>query len=158
MTSTSFILSPDLKSLATFPIAYRTPQTGRLQLVPPPGGLPSFLIDLPEDPAPWFMGAWGLYSTFNDYGKLLQHLLQLAGEKKPDAKAIISSESLKSLWTGTLEESAKPGLEKFKETVAEVPGLDWSTGWCVVEEDWPGRRRKGSGFCESTRVSFLSCL
>lgn len=151
MTSTSFILSPALKSRSTFPIAYRVPSTGQLLPSPPAGALPPFLVDLPDNPSPWFMGAWGLHSTFDDYAKLLQHLLQLGQQEKkqPDAKAIISEQSLKSLFTGTLEKEAKPGLELFKKSVKEVEGLDWSTGWCVVEEDWPGRRRKGSGFCES---------
>lgn len=159
MTSTSFILSPALKARATFPMAYRL--YGQLYPDVPPGSQASPFSNHPYDPTPWFMGAWGLHSTFNDYAKLLQHLLQLGIEgREPDVSPpILSRESYTSLFVRTLSEKAKKDILRFKEDLpGRQGGLDWSTAWCVTDGDWKGMRRKGTGFCEFDPLFLLSLL
>jgi len=42
----------------------------------------------------------------------------------------------------------KPSLtEKAAASIAYFPDSQWSVGLCLAKNDWPGRRKKGSGYC-----------
>lgn len=146
MSSTSFNLTPLLKSRATLPLAYRDPATKSILSTIPKTNPYAFFDTLPDTPTIQF-GAWGLYSTLADYAKLVQHLLSLAPNSRvaPKVERILNEESWNSLFVGTLGKESKERLEVVRRVKVPVPGVDWSTALFVNEVDWEGRRKAGSG-------------
>lgn len=100
-----------------------------------------------------------MYTSLQDYLALCRHLLQIRGAyfRKFRFKLvgsfslaglaenpILSVDSVLSLFKPTLNEIAARSVENF------TPGwkdCQWSTGLCLNNTDWPGRRRKSSAFC-----------
>ena len=106
------------------------------------------------------LGGLGMYTSLQDYLSLCRHLLQIRGAyfRKFRFKLvgsysflaglaenpILSMDSVLSLFKPTLSETAARSVEKF---TPDWKDCQWSTGLCVNNTDWPGRRRKGSAFC-----------
>lgn len=151
MTSTSFNLTPALKARATFPLGFRDLATQKLSPTMPTNSPWAFFNSVPDTPQIHF-GAWGLWSTFADYSKLLIHLLQIApgSDVKPEVKPILGEVGWKSLFEGGLTAESKEALELNRSKKIPVPGTNWSTALLVNEVDWEGRRRAGTGACAST--------
>ena len=57
---------------------------------------------------------------------------------------VLSPETVASLFEPTLTEKGAASLEGF---TAWTNGSQWGIGLCLNCDDFPGRRRKGSGFC-----------
>ncbi|KAF9051736.1 beta-lactamase/transpeptidase-like protein [Panaeolus papilionaceus] len=97
------------------------------------------------------LGGIGLYSTTEGYLALLRHVLQIKSSSRLIAhliiagkatKPIISQQVANQLFEPTLEEHAIKPIEDF----TSWPHLQYGQGLCLNTQDWPGRRRKGSGF------------
>jgi methyl acetate hydrolase len=149
MTSTSFILRPDLKARATFPIGFRDLADNNKLLPTLPAGSPwAFFDSMPDTPSIFF-GAWGLWSCFDDYSLLLVHLLHLATGVEPTVKPILGETAWKSLFEGNLTAEAKAALELTRVPKVPVAGCNWGSALFINEVDWEGRRRAGSAACTS---------
>ena len=82
-------------------------------------------------------GGGGVYSRTCDYVLLLQHLLrhylslQYSSSVSPPANPILSKTSVKSLFTGTLSDQAKPAMEKmlarYLDAEVGTGEADWTT-------------------------------
>lgn len=100
------------------------------------------------------IGGAGLYSTANDYIKLLSALLR-------DGAPLLSKESVDLLFSPQLGSGSMEGLRKFLigETVemslsrwwaesdegfADIQEIQHSLAGCLSTEDVPGRRKKGT--------------
>ncbi|KAF8172713.1 beta-lactamase/transpeptidase-like protein [Pholiota molesta] len=89
-------------------------------------------------------GGIGLYVSLRDYLKLLQHILQILGGKAADP--ILKRETAASMFVGVLNED---GVKNLDMTVGPLmPGVSsqWSNAFAVSTNDWPSRRKKGSGY------------
>ncbi|PPQ92543.1 hypothetical protein CVT25_010376 [Psilocybe cyanescens] len=90
--------------------------------------------------AHFLQGGIGLYTTLKDYLTLLRHLLLV---KEGRAKhPILSVKTVSSLF----ESSIPPQLHKSVELFTDWENVGYGIGLCLATEDWPGRRKKGSGF------------
>ena len=92
-----------------------------------------------------------MFSTVADYSKLLRHLLK--NYQTPSASAILSPESVTSLFKPTLPLGARIGLNNMVGEwydANEVGDLDWSTGMCLYLKKEPrggwGRRTGSAGW------------
>jgi hypothetical protein len=105
----------------------------------------------------------GLYASLRDYLTLLRHVLQIQGTPiqfvylplsgadirnqpagRPFLDPILKTDTVNSFFVPTLtEEGAKSAI-----SIMKLPAISHSTALGVTTEDWPGKRRKGSGFCE----------
>lgn len=64
---------------------------------------------------------------------------------------ILSSKAVQSLFEGALTETGVKNITWLSSAVdptAPADPMQWSTGLAICETDWPGRRRKGSAYCE----------
>ncbi|EDR10572.1 uncharacterized protein LACBIDRAFT_317165 [Laccaria bicolor S238N-H82] len=131
----TFYLTPDYKARSVA-FSFREPS----------GEFVSWASQVPvieQDPKKvhLILGGLGMYTSLQDYLSLCRHLLQIrAGFAE---NPILSVDSVLSLFKSTLNETAARSVEKF------TPGwkdCQWSTGLCLNNTDWPGRRRKGSAF------------
>ncbi|KAJ3504818.1 hypothetical protein NLJ89_g7737 [Agrocybe chaxingu] len=87
------------------------------------------------------LGGIGLYSTLNDYLKLLQHIISIKAETT--TKGILSAKSVSDLFNPTLPEHATAALYQF----TKWDDCQFGIGLCLATKDWSnGRRKKGSGF------------
>ncbi|KAF9011803.1 beta-lactamase/transpeptidase-like protein, partial [Cyathus striatus] len=86
------------------------------------------------------LGGVGLESTLKDYLSLLRHLLQIHGATA--VSPILSAETVKSLFLPTLTEKGVQSVNAF----TKMTDGQWSTALCLNTTDWPGRRRKFSGW------------
>jgi hypothetical protein len=93
----------------------------------------------------------GLYSSLKDYLAILRHLLQIKTGKA--ANPILSAASVAALFEPTLNVPAANSLAKM----LGMPegSTQFSTGQMVTTTDFPGRRKKGTGACESVLDSSL---
>jgi len=128
---TSFYLTPAMKQNLV-PITFRRHEDGVLEK------WDNQLKVIEQDPEKMkvLLGGIGLYSTLEDYLILLQHLLGIeAGSAK---NPILSVGSVSDLFKPTLPANAAPSIP--------FPDSQWSVGLSLANNDWPGRRKKGSGF------------
>jgi methyl acetate hydrolase len=103
-------------------------------------------------------GGGGIYSKTSDYALLLQYLLKhylsLSDSSVPaPSNKILSDESVKSIFVGTLSPSALNGLAKMYKGYWSLPDdhpgfkdgeVDWSTAVAVYQPN-DGQRREGWG-------------
>ncbi|KAM7210694.1 acyltransferase LovD [Rhypophila decipiens] len=117
----------------------RDPNTGELVTIPLP---------VPVDP-PVESGGAGLWTTAEDYSKLLQELLKA---KAGDSEAVLKKESVDEMFRPQLNEVQHAMLKVLTDMfhdgmVAEFPpGMPINHGLAGIinMEDVPGKRRKGS--------------
>ena len=85
-------------------------------------------------------GGGGVYSKTSDYVLLLQYLLQhylsfSSPTHQRFAEPILSDESIKSLFTGTLSAEAKPAMERMLSSYLDSDvgsgEADWTTGMAL---------------------------
>ena len=167
MNSTSFLLTPNLASHLTLPIAWRDLSTSKIQPdIPSDAGFYTRYGALPPASPPIQRGGGGLLSTPHDYTLLLTHLLRLSPHSPvplPEGeKRLISEESWKKMFEGSFtDERAIEDLSIHKPGV-HGPGSgdqQWSVGGlCLNLKDWEGRRKAGSGYCESSFPFFDSLV
>lgn len=70
--------------------------------------------------------------------------IQIQPAGRPVLNPILKTDTVNSFFVPTLtEEGAKSAISTTK-----LPAVSHSTALGVTTEDWPGKRRKGSGFCE----------
>ncbi|KAF8169815.1 beta-lactamase/transpeptidase-like protein [Pholiota molesta] len=89
------------------------------------------------------LGGVGLYVSLRDYLKLLQHILQILGGKATDP--ILKRETVESMFVGALNEDGVKSLDAMLGPVFPGLSVQWSNAFAVTTNDWPNRRRKGSG-------------
>jgi hypothetical protein len=112
-----------------------------------------------------FAGA-GIFCSMKDYLALLRHLLQILGKiliaiwfcHNSDSKLqllagtankpIIQAASLRTFFQPTLTPEGEQALTLLSPMLRGI-GDSWGNGLCVNTVDIPGKRRKGSGWCES---------
>ena len=111
------------------------------------------------------MGGVGLYMSPHDYLKLLRHILQIYGKRWPlfapneticlicniggkAANPILNQDTVKAMFVGTLDEVASNSLCTLLG--APLKSHSWSNALATCEVDYPGGRKKGSAFCESS--------
>ncbi|KAH9474693.1 carboxylate methylbutanoyltransferase mlcH [Psilocybe cubensis] len=93
------------------------------------------------------MGGDGLYASLKGYLNLLRHLLRIKSGKITNG--IISAESVQSIFEPSLHETASNMLSRLLMLDPSMPRdavAQWGTAIGVTATDWPGRRKKGSGF------------
>jgi len=86
------------------------------------------------------LGGIGLYSTLKDYLTLLRHLLLIKAGRAQNP--IMSVETVSSLFAPSIPPHGAANIELF----TGWKHVGYGIGLCLATEDWPGRRRKGSGF------------
>lgn len=135
MKFASFYLTPELKELAV-PLAFRDADGKLLRFT---GQTP--LIEQDPSKVQLHFGGAGLYASLRDYLTLLRHVLQIQAGR-PVLNPILKADTVNSFFVPTLtEEGAKSLISRFS-----TPAISHSTALGVTTEDWPGKRRKGSGF------------
>jgi len=158
MNSTSFLLTPNLASRLTLPIAWRNPSTSKIQPdIPSDAGFYTRYGAIPPASPPIQRGGGGLLSTTHDYTLLLTHLLRLSPTSfisLPDGEErLLSEESWKKMFQGSFTDA-----RAIEDLSIHKPGdhgprsgdQQWSVGGlCLNLKDWEGRRKAGSGYCES---------
>ncbi|TFK75715.1 beta-lactamase/transpeptidase-like protein [Pluteus cervinus] len=87
----------------------------------------------------------GLHISLADYLALLRHLLRIhAG--LPVAHPIISQTTAKSLFQPTLNDKQAEMLNEWKKPHQFGDNFQWGNALCLNTTDWPGRRKKNSGW------------
>ncbi|PPQ74395.1 hypothetical protein CVT26_000946 [Gymnopilus dilepis] len=86
------------------------------------------------------LGGIGLYSTLKDYLALLRHVLLI--EAGQETQGILRVETAKSLFVPSIPEGSAANIELF----TGWKDVSFGVGLCLATADWPGRRKKGSGF------------
>jgi methyl acetate hydrolase len=89
------------------------------------------------------LGGAGFYSTTKDFLAILRHLLLAKDGRAPNA--ILKSESVDIMFSSSIPDTATTHVESFLDYPNEMK-LQFGYGLCVTLTDWPGRRKKGSGF------------
>ncbi|KIK01016.1 hypothetical protein K443DRAFT_132498 [Laccaria amethystina LaAM-08-1] len=135
MKLTSFYLTPELREVAV-PLAFRDANGKLLRFT---GQTP--LIEQDPSKVQLHFGGMGLYASLRDYLTLLRHVLQIQAGR-PVLDPILKTDTVNSFFVPTLtEEGAKSAI-----SIMKLPAISHSTALGVTTEDWPGKRRKGSGF------------
>jgi len=119
--------------------SFRDPGTGTVSMVPLP---------VPSDP-PVDSGGAGLWTTTEDYAKMLQNLLK---SRLDDPKGLVSKESVNEMFRPQLNEVQHSMLKSLTDTfhddmIPEFPpgtAINHGLGGVINMEDVPGKRRKGS--------------
>jgi len=135
MTKTSFYLTADLKSDLVRLVCR---QDGQFQK----WGNRFDLIEQDVAKLKVMLGGSGLYSSTKDYLTFLRHLLLVKAGRAENP--ILSSETVTSMFEPALTEKAATSLAQTARIAG--PNSQWGLGLCLNCEDFPGRRRKGSGF------------
>ncbi|KJA18409.1 hypothetical protein HYPSUDRAFT_45259 [Hypholoma sublateritium FD-334 SS-4] len=134
MPSATFLLDPATKARLVA-LSFRRPDgvlepgTGHVQTIE-------------QDPAKVgiMLGGIGIYASLTDYLALLRHLL-LAKDALASAP-ILSADSVAGLFAPSVPAGATAPISEF----SGMPDCQYGHGLCLATADWPGRRRKGSGF------------
>jgi len=140
MKNTSFHLTPKLLK-DKVPLNIR--KDGKLQLFDPEVRL----FETDPEKVHLRLGGVGLYSTARDYLSLLRHLLQIHDGTATDA--VFSKETVSSIFTPALDERGAQTATGFISLIGgDSPwkGAQWSTALALNTQDWPGKRRKYSGY------------
>lgn len=119
--------------------SFRDPGKGTVSMIPLP---------VPEDPSVDSGGA-GLWTTAEDYAKMLQNVLK---SKLGDPRGLLSNESADEMFRPQLNEVQHSMLKSLTDTFHDdmVPEFPFGTpinhglGGVINTEDVPGKRRKGS--------------
>ncbi|KAL7411316.1 beta-lactamase/transpeptidase-like protein [Mrakia frigida] len=155
MDSTSFLLTPNLASRLTLPIAWRDLSTSNIQPdIPSDAAFYTRYGAVPPASPPIQRGGGGLLSTTYDYTLLLTHLLRLSPNSPvplpQGEKRLVSEDSWKKMFEGSFtDERAIEDLSIHKPGVHGPRSGDqqWSVGGlCLNLMDWEGRRKAGSGY------------
>jgi len=132
----TFHLTPEVKAKSV-EMSFRDPLTRKFQTWA--NQTPFIMQDL--DKVHLHLGGIGVYTSTNNYLVLLRNLLQTyAGVAKTQ---ILSQETVRSLFNATT--LTAEGVRSLNTYVYQNDS-QWSTGLCVNTTDWPGMRRKGSGW------------
>ncbi|KAJ3519219.1 hypothetical protein NMY22_g13306 [Coprinellus aureogranulatus] len=94
------------------------------------------------------LGGGGAYSTLRDYASLLRHILALEAGKEV-GRPILKFSTAKSLFQNTLSEMDFAPMDStinFLDFSMAPKGWNWSNAFALTTEDWPGRRKAGTGF------------
>ena len=113
----------------------------------------------------------GLYCVMRDYLTLLRHLLQILGTSHlllsssflflrsvraagTAAEPILQAASLQTFFQPDLTPAGEKALKEMTDMLGGI-GDSWSTALCINKTDIPGKRRKGSGWCEHGDFPFV---
>ncbi|KAF9483310.1 beta-lactamase/transpeptidase-like protein [Pholiota conissans] len=136
----SFYLSPGLKE-KLLPLTLRT-QDGKMHLWNEQPG--TRIIEQDPSKVSRLMGGIGLYVSLRDYLKLLQHILQILDGTA--TAPILKCETAEALFIGAQNEDGVKSLGLVTGFAFPGHNCQWSTALAVTMEDWPNRRKKGTGF------------
>ncbi|KAF9522165.1 beta-lactamase/transpeptidase-like protein [Crepidotus variabilis] len=116
--------------------------TGRLEVVEE-----DYLYNIEPSKVFCHLGGVGMYSSARDYLKLLRHLLEI--NKGVAQNPIISASTLSSIFQPALSDKGQRSLGLICQRDPYMPQDEghwsWSNVFSVSLQDWPGRRRKGTG-------------
>ncbi|KAF5325015.1 hypothetical protein D9619_009571 [Psilocybe cf. subviscida] len=87
-----------------------------------------------------FLGGIGIYSTMRDYLTFLSHILRAKAGKA--SNPILGVDTIERMFTPQIDKGSASNVVGF----TGWPNVSFGDGLCLATEDWPGRRRKGSGF------------
>ncbi|PFH50843.1 hypothetical protein AMATHDRAFT_144010, partial [Amanita thiersii Skay4041] len=105
------------------------------------------LINKDLDKLNLFLGGIGMYSSVKDFLTLLRHILQVKARRA--VNPILKPETVDNLFKPSLPPlGAESIVTKWLRGRFFQPekNFQWSFGLCLNTVDWPGRRRKWSGF------------
>ncbi|KAF8153185.1 beta-lactamase/transpeptidase-like protein [Crassisporium funariophilum] len=134
MTSSSFYLTPSLKS-DLVSMSYRN-QNGELEAWTEQINI----IEQDPEKVTVRLGGIGLYCTVRDYLTLLRHLLLVYDGRATNP--ILSGDTVRALFRPTLSKQGSNSVDLFTGWT----DCQFGVGLCLNNSDYPGRRRKGSGF------------
>ncbi|KDR77296.1 hypothetical protein GALMADRAFT_96063 [Galerina marginata CBS 339.88] len=134
MATTTFYLTPELRENLV-QMTYRR-KDGKLEK------WTNQLGTIEQDPEKMhvLLGGIGLYSGLKDYLTLLRHLLLINSglAKNP----ILTIDKVSSLFKPSIVPHGSTNIELF----TGWKDVSFGVGLCLATEDWPGRRKRGSGF------------
>ncbi|KAF9476665.1 beta-lactamase/transpeptidase-like protein [Pholiota conissans] len=134
MKSTSFYLTPELEENLVN-LAYRR-KDGVLEVWNGQLGI----IERDPSKVGILLGGIGIYTKLDDYLLFLRHLLLAQTGKATNP--ILSVASISSLFRPSLPENCSENIE----AMTGWKDCQFGYGLCLANTDWPGRRKKGSGF------------
>ncbi|TFK75714.1 beta-lactamase [Pluteus cervinus] len=103
------------------------------------------IIEHDPDHVNLYLAGIGLHTSLTDYLALLRHLLRIHGGLPVD-RPVISQAAARNLFQPTLSDKPAEMLNRWQKPFRFGDNFQWGNALCLNTTDWPGKRRKDSGW------------